>query len=96
MYETIEEMLPRLEELDLIKHLIPESEAKPKQMKNYCATSEYFAISTLGCSLKSASLEQTFSMPYLVTIKLLFNIAHRAYDEIYAKHIGKLPRIRMG
>lgn len=96
MYETIEEMLPRLEELDLIKHLIPESEAKTEADEKLLRYIRIFRhLHPRVLAEKRISRTDIFDAIFGDNQAAL-NIAHRAYDEIYAKHIGEVTPYQDG
>ena len=97
MYQAIEEMLPQLEELGLIEHLLPESQAKTEDDEKLLRYIRIFR------NLHPRVLaEQRISRTDI--FDALFGehnidaqmIAHKAYNKAYRNHFGKVTPFQNG
>jgi len=96
MYAAIEEMLPRLEELDLIRHLVPEERARTPQdekLLRYIRIFRHLHPRVLA--------EQRISRTDIFDALFGENedarmIAHRAYNDAYRSHYGKVLPFQPG
>ncbi len=90
MYQTIEEMLPRLEELQLIPHLIPEADAKTEEDEKLLRYIRIFRhLHPHVLAEKRISRTDIFDAIF-GNNQAALAIAHKAYDECYGKHIGEV------
>lgn len=97
MYQAIEEMLPQLEELDLVRHLLPESQAKTEddaKLLRYIRIFRHLHPRVLA--------EQRISRTDI--FDALFGednidaqmIAHGAYNQAYRNHFGTVLPFQAG
>ncbi|WP_432474256.1 HAD family hydrolase [Amphritea sp. HPY] len=90
MYQAIEEMLSQLEELDLVRHILPEERAKTEddeKLMRYIRIFRHLHPRVLA--------EQRISRTDIFDALFGDNdeanaIAHKAYDECYQNHYGKV------
>ncbi len=96
MYAAIEEMLPRLEELDLIRHLIPETQARTAQdekLLRYIRIFRHLHPRVLSEQRISRTdiFDVLFGDNHAAQMK-----AHHAYNEAYRRHYGKVLPFQEG
>lgn len=90
MYQAIEEMLSQLEELDLVRHILPEERAKTEddeKLMRYIRIFRHLHPRVLA--------EQRISRTDIFDALFGDNdeanaIAHKAYDDCYQNHYGKV------
>jgi len=88
MYSAIEEMLPQLEELDLLRHMIPEHEARSEDDEKLLRYIRIFRhLHPRVLAERRVSRTDIFDALFGDNQQALA-IAHNAYDDCYRRHFG--------
>jgi phosphoglycolate phosphatase len=88
MYSAIEEMLPQLEELDLLRHMIPEHEARSEDDEKLLRYIRIFRhLHPRVLAERRVSRTDIFDALFGDNQQALA-IAHKAYDDCYRRHFG--------
>jgi len=88
MYSAIEEMLPQLEELDLLRHMIPEHEARSEEDEKLLRYIRIFRhLHPRVLAERRVSRTDIFDALFGDNQQALA-IAHKSYDDCYRRHFG--------
>jgi phosphoglycolate phosphatase len=90
MYSAIEELLPQLEELDLLRHMIPEQEARSEDDEKLLRYIRIFRhLHPHVLAERRVSRTDIFDALFGDNQQAL-SIAHKAYDDCYRRHYGEV------
>lgn len=96
MYAAIEDMLPQLEELDLLRHMIPEQQARSEQDKKLVRYIRIFRhLHPRILAERRISRTDIFDALFGDNEEALA-IAHNAYNECYRQHCGDIHPFQEG
>ena len=92
MYCAIEEMLPQLEELNLLRHMIPEHQARSEDDEKLLRYIRIFRhLHPRVLAERRVSRTDIFDALFGDNQQALA-IAHKAYDDCYRRHFGDVHR----
>ncbi len=96
MYAAIEDMLPQLEDLDLIEHICPEYEARTASDEKLIRYIRIFRhLHPRVLAERRVSRTDIFEVLFRDNTAAL-DIAHHAYNEAYRAHFGKITPFQEG
>jgi phosphoglycolate phosphatase len=88
MYRAIEDMLPQLEELDLLRHMVPEHEARSADDEKLLRYIRIFRhLHPRVWAERRVSRTGIFDALFSDNQQALA-IAHKAYDDCYRRHFS--------
>lgn len=96
MYRAIEDMLPRLEELDLLRHMIPEDRARNEEDEKLLRYIRIFRhLHPRVLAERRISRTDIFDVLFGDNQAAL-DIAHKAYNDCYQRHYGEVEPFQNG
>ncbi len=96
MYRTMEEMLPQLEELDLIRHLVPEDQCRSADDIKLVRYIRIFRkLHPKILAERRVSRTEIFNAIFASNTEAK-RIAHQAYNRCYRKHYGEVKPFQGG
>ncbi len=96
MYDAIEDMLPQLEELDLVKHIIPEAQARTPEDEKLVRYIRIFRhLHPRVLAERRISRTDIFDALFGDN-DVAQAIAHDAYNQAYRSHFGKVRPFQNG